>query len=215
MNKKQIAVIVGMVIAIIGCIVIAAVGISGMNQPEQVNSDITVSFPKEDKIMTQPTPEPIPDPTIRPTTVSTPEPTPEPTIAPTPDPTPTPEPTLEPTPQPSYTIRVKFNSASLDYNDHVGNSWGYYIYVNEEELKKGATVEMIAKDDDSFDITCFAYENDNVPDEGSGRIHINVNELKDGKNTFEGYATVTENRGRYSGNSAGWIFKITVTKTDN
>ena len=67
-------------------------------------------------------------------------------------------------------------------------------------------------EEDMLSIICTAIENDTVPDVGTGEIEISVKDLKKGKNKFTQTVIVTENRGRYLGNTAEWKFTITVKK---
>lgn len=153
------------------------------------------------------TPTPTSEPTLEPTPIPTPEPTP------VSEPTPTLEPTPEPTPIPTYKITVTFSSAKMVYNDHVGNEWGTYFEVNGQEVRKGKSISFEASDSDTIKVYCEASENDKKMDYGSDSITINVSNLKDGKNSFVSEVTVRENGGRYSGNTAGWVFKFTIKKS--
>lgn len=117
------------------------------------------------------------------------------------------------TPAPSTKAKITISySAKMVSNDHVGNSWTTYIEVGDTTVKKGKSTKVEVGSTDTIKIYCTAIENDKIPDEGSAAIEIPVKDLKKGKNTFKTSVTVTENRGRYSGNSAEWSFTVTVKK---
>lgn len=63
---------------------------------------------------------------------------------------------------------------------------------------------MSCKESDKILIQAYVEEQDNIPDYGSNSLEINVSGLKNGKiNTSSTEVVVSENRGRYSGNTAG------------
>lgn len=103
-------------------------------------------------------------------------------------------------------------SAKMASNDHVGNSWTTYIEVGDTTIKKGKSAKVEVTGEDTIKIICNAIENDKSPDFGDATIEIPVKDLKKGKNTFKASVTVTEDRGRYSGNLAEWIFTVTAKK---
>ena len=103
-------------------------------------------------------------------------------------------------------------SAKIASNDHVGNSWTTYIEVGDTTIKKGKSAKVEVTGEDTIKIYCTAIENDKIPDEGSVTIEVPIKDLKKGKNTYKSSVTVTENRGRYSGNQAEWNFTVTVKK---
>ena len=103
-------------------------------------------------------------------------------------------------------------SAKMVANDHVGNSWTTYIEVGDTVIKKGKSAKVEVTGADTIKIICNAIENDKSPDHGDATIEIPIKDLKKGKNTFKTSVTVTEDKGRYSGNSAEWSFTVTVKK---
>jgi hypothetical protein len=133
---------------------------------------------------------------------ATPKPTPKHKVKPTP----------KPTPIPQYIITVKFSSAKLIYNEHVGNSWYTGLDIDGKEVRRGKSAKYTLFSADQLSIECEACEDDTIPDEGIEYIEFSVNQLKMGKTTFSKDVIVIENRGRYSGNAACWRFTIVVTK---
>lgn len=110
-----------------------------------------------------------------------------------------------------YKLKISF-SAKRTSNNHVGNSWSVVATVGDTTIKKGKSATLKYGDADTFTIVCTATENDKTPDVGTATIDVNVGELKNGKNKFTQTVVVTENAGRYTGNTAEWVFTITVSK---
>ncbi|MNN69269.1 hypothetical protein D3C81_1850430 [compost metagenome] len=65
------------------------------------------------------------------------------------------------------------------------------------------------KKTDSVKLKAYAEEQDKVPDVGSSNSSIKVSSVTKTINKSL-KVTVTENRGRYSGNSAEWEFKFKI-----
>lgn len=109
---------------------------------------------------------------------------------------------------PPVTLKVSVK-AKLDYNDHVGGSWGKQLYVNGEPVK--GTAKVTVENGDTITVQYYVWENDKWPDEGSckRKIEITPEIMKKGI-TIDEYITVYENGGRYSGHSAGWYVTITI-----
>ena len=122
------------------------------------------------------------------------------TLRPTARPTATPKPTTKKT---SGTFKVTA-SATMVYNNHVGNDWWYYFEAGDKQLP--ATVNCSVGDDVSLyaEIT----EDDSVPDTGWWDGYVTI---EDGD--FETGFTVTEDVYVYetSGRSAGNEAKFEVT----
>ena len=140
--------------------------------------------------------------TTRTTTASTyhSETTTRATPRPTARPTATPKPTTKKT---SGTFKVTA-TASVIYNNHVGNDWEYDFEAGDKQLP--ATVKCCVGDDVS--LYAKITEDDSVPDVGwfDGYVTIEDGDFEDGfTTTAEIY--VYETSGRYSGNEA----KVEVT----
>jgi len=99
------------------------------------------------------------------------------------------------------TTKVTVQSITLVKNDHVGNSWTKTVKVNDKTLSVGKEYKF-----STSKLKAYAkiVENDKVPDIGTKTVSL----VKGKTNTFD--VTVTENRGRYSGNKAIWRIKIKV-----
>lgn len=117
------------------------------------------------------------------------------TPRPTALPTATPKPTTKKT---SGTFKVTA-SATMVYNNHVGNDWCYYFEAGDKQLP--ATVNCSVGDDVSLyaEIT----EDDSVPDVGSwdGYVTIEDGDFENGFTTSVD-VYVYETSGRYAGNKA-------------
>lgn len=110
-------------------------------------------------------------------------------------------------------VAVKLESVECVENNHVGNEWEYSCTVNKKELKEGDTVEITAASSGKIKIVAEATENDKYPDNGTKTLTIPVSKLKKDKNsTYTCNVTVTEDRGRYAGNTAVWKFTFNVKR---
>lgn len=95
-------------------------------------------------------------------------------------------------------------------NNHVGDSWGCGLeysgeYIeSEHQIKCSAVMRKIP-------VKAVAIEYDSYNDYGAVWVDLELPDV--GKSTVEEVSvTVRENRGRYSGNTAQWIFKITIER---
>ncbi|MFP4974269.1 hypothetical protein ACE6ED_02605 [Paenibacillus sp. CN-4] len=109
-------------------------------------------------------------------------------------------------------VEVTFVSAELIDNQHVGNEWWWGGYVDGEEIEEGDSVTVSVPASGKITLTAEAQEQDKVPEEGSSEATVKLSSL--GKNTVKKTldVTVTENRGRYSGNTATWRFVFEIKK---
>ncbi len=108
------------------------------------------------------------------------------------------------------TVVVTLVRSYLSYNNHVGNDWGTAAEANGYNLRSGkATVKL--DNGEHLELMAAASEQDSVMDYGSATKRISYSELISGKTTnYELDVIVRENRGRYSGNTAQWVFIIEV-----
>jgi hypothetical protein len=96
-------------------------------------------------------------------------------------------------------------------NNHVGNEWYTAGYVNGKEIDPGSTVTLNLKPTDTLTLKGFAEEQDKIPESGTSSAKIKVSSVKTAlSKTLK--VTVTENRGRYSGNTALWEFVFKIQK---
>jgi len=115
-------------------------------------------------------------------------------------------------------IKVTLLSVKLDYNNSVGNEWGYSFFANEEEINSGRSISLPLAKGDSLQLEAYATEFDKVPDNGSDSLSYSYSELKNNSSfTANMNVVVSENRGRYSGNTASWVFsyKIVASSTNS
>lgn len=96
-------------------------------------------------------------------------------------------------------------------NNHVGNEWLTTAYINDKEVKEGGSVTLNLKSTDSVKLKAYAEEQDKIPDSNSSNTAIKASNITKtiNKNLK---VVVTENRGRYSGNTAEWKFTFKIQK---
>lgn len=102
-------------------------------------------------------------------------------------------------------------SEELTHNPSVGNEWSVSYYINGEFFTKGEkyiTAPLRPTEDVRLDIEIT--EDDTLPDIGTGELEII---LKDGYQCST-EISVTENKGRYYGNTAVWKVECRVVLVD-
>lgn len=109
----------------------------------------------------------------------------------------------------TYTITY---TAKLAYNGHVGNNWGYGLKFDGEIIDSGCSIEATYTTFSPVTITAFATEFDSINDYGSEKVYLSDIDVGE-KKSFDIDVIVRENRGRYSGNTAKWVFVITAERT--
>ncbi|MEJ8302486.1 hypothetical protein [Saccharibacillus sacchari] len=105
------------------------------------------------------------------------------------------------------TYVVTFQSARLVSNNHVGNEWYTEGEVNGKSIAEGSSTKV-----SSGNIKLYAYaeEQDKIPDVGETTKTVKTSSVSASGTTVKLKVTVTENRGRYSGNQAVWEFTYTI-----
>lgn len=98
---------------------------------------------------------------------------------------------------------------SLSYNNSVGNEWGYGVKYNGEYVESGSRVEV--SDTLLVDITAYVVEFDSYNDYSSKTVSFKPLCIGE-KNSKEVTITVRENNGRYTGNTAQWVFEIIIER---
>ncbi len=93
---------------------------------------------------------------------------------------------------------------TMQSNDQVGDEWDTAVVCNGEEIQSGETVR--AYSNKTVMVTGIVTEEDTVPDGGSGVVVLATESGANGSTEI----IVRENRGRYSGNEAVWVFKCRV-----
>ena len=96
-------------------------------------------------------------------------------------------------------------SARMQSNNHVGNDWSYERYYNNEAVHDG--FEVPGEPGSSITVGMAITERDKSPDEGYETVSITLE---------NGYQTsfdiiVSEDMGRYAGNTATFTVTVTVT----
>lgn len=96
--------------------------------------------------------------------------------------------------------------AFIDYNNHVGNSWGFYHFINGEEIEHNTIMKYHYGDNISISSTAVEFDNYNDYGSANQTICIEKEEAVRGI-TAENLVYVRENRGKYSGNTALICFR--------
>ena len=100
-------------------------------------------------------------------------------------------------------------SARIEYNDSVGNQWGHSVTYNDESIDNGS--ELTVKGGMNIPVKITVTEFDSYSDQGTASIWLKSCDVGV-KKTEEVEVIVRENRGRYAGNTAKWIFEITIER---
>ena len=100
-------------------------------------------------------------------------------------------------------------SARLESNNHVGDSWGYGLKYDDEYIESGSTIKHIGIF--PLSVRAYATEFDDYNDYGSTYVTFRSLDVGE-KQSKEVTVTVSENKGRYAGNTAQWGFYITVER---
>ncbi|GLX70331.1 hypothetical protein [Paenibacillus glycanilyticus] len=108
-------------------------------------------------------------------------------------------------------LKVTLVSVELVENNHVGNEWETTAYVNGKEVQEGKSVTLNLKASDSIKLKAYAEEQDKIPESGSANVAVKVSSITKSVNKAL-QVVVTENRGRYSGNTAEWKFTYKIQK---
>ena len=111
----------------------------------------------------------------------------------------------------SVKVKITLVSAELIENNSVGNEWAIGANVNGKELQEGSSVTMNMKPSGTLKLEALAEEQDKIPDYGSTSTNVKLSSFTKSTNKTL-TVVVTENRGRYSGNTATWEFKFKITK---
>lgn len=109
-------------------------------------------------------------------------------------------------------LKVTLVRVELVENNHVGNEWYTTASVNGKEIEEGSSVTLKLKSSESLKLKAYAEEQDKIPERGSANATVKVSSVtKDITKSLK--VKVTENRGRYSGNTAEWKFTFKVQKS--
>lgn len=108
-------------------------------------------------------------------------------------------------------VTVTLVSAELVENNSVGNEWAIGASVNGKDLEEGSSVTLNLKSTGTLKLEAIAEEQDKIPDYGSKSTNVKLSSFSKSTNKTLS-VVVTENRGRYSGNTATWAFKFKISK---
>lgn len=97
----------------------------------------------------------------------------------------------------------------MEFNDSVGDHWKYSLQYNGKTIYKKR--DFVIKNENYIKVKAFAYEDDSIRDYGEEHTYIRLPAV--GKITTKKiFVYVEENRGRYAGNNAKWVFEVTVKR---
>ncbi|ETT36539.1 hypothetical protein C161_08508 [Paenibacillus sp. FSL R5-192] len=108
-------------------------------------------------------------------------------------------------------VTVTLVSAELVENNSVGNEWAIGASVNGKDLEEGSSVTLNLKSTGTLKLEAIAEEQDKIPDYGDKSANVKLSSFSKSTNKTLS-VVVTENRGRYSGNTATWAFKFKISK---
>lgn len=106
------------------------------------------------------------------------------------------------------TLKVSGKAKCISRN-HVGNSWGKALFLNDQQVK--GTGKVTVNNGDTITVEWVIEEYDKDPDVGYYHETIEITpEIMTKGYQIDQTVWVTENGGRYSGNSAEWRVSITI-----
>ena len=114
----------------------------------------------------------------------------------------------KPYPKEHQKFLVTIYDTILDYNNSVGNDWSITVYVNNTVVDSDGVI-LYTSEEDRIDIVAECTEWDSIPDIGENSSYVIIE-----RSDFEyGFSVdvpvvITENRGRYSGNTAKWTITL-------
>ncbi|MCL9659182.1 hypothetical protein L2089_00665 [Paenibacillus hunanensis] len=112
----------------------------------------------------------------------------------------------------SSSCKVTLTKVSLVSNDHVGNEWYTEATAGGKSLEEGESVTVKAGSNGKIKLYAYAQEQDKIPEDGESSKTVSVSSISSSGSTVKLRVTVTENRGRYSGNEAVWEFTYVLKK---
>lgn len=108
-------------------------------------------------------------------------------------------------------MQVTLVSAELVENNHVGNEWYTEASANGKAIEEDSPVVLDVKASGSIELQAYAEEQDKIPESDTSTATVKLSELSKPV-TKAVKLTVTENRGRYSGETAEWKFTFKLQK---
>lgn len=111
----------------------------------------------------------------------------------------------------SVKIKVTVVSVKLVENNHVGNEWLTAAKINGKEVSAGSSLTLTLKASETIHLNAYAEEQDKIPEDGEATASVKASSIA--KTTNKALSVVvTENRGRYSGETATWKFTFKLQK---
>lgn len=98
----------------------------------------------------------------------------------------------------------------LEYNNSVGNEWIKGVQYNGEQIASSSKI-VVDKSLTEIEFEAFATELDTWDDYGSTCVVFDALEVGQ-EQTKWATVIVTEDEGRYTGNTAKWYFEITIER---
>lgn len=118
-------------------------------------------------------------------------------------------------------VSVNLEAIRLVYNNHVGRNWSFKVAINDEpwieisgyELPREIFQHTYRNSIVDLKVAAQATERDKYPDTGVGSENVQIQCPASGssRQSLTIDVKVTENRGRYAGNSAIWEFDFEIT----
>lgn len=112
---------------------------------------------------------------------------------------------------PAQTLQIIFEDPVLEYNNHVGNEWGFGVEANGiiYSIKDTILFPLSGKSKTRV----FVQEIDIYTEEVSQWLEIDASSLEYGKtNTQNLEFVIRENMGKYAGNTAKWVLQFRYQK---
>ncbi len=101
-------------------------------------------------------------------------------------------------------------STELRYNDSVGTEWQCGILYNDEYISSSSQI-VITDSPTEIELVAFATEFDDWTDYGSTLVVFDALNIGQQQSMWA-TVIVTENNGRYTGNTAEWYLEITIER---
>lgn len=114
---------------------------------------------------------------------------------------------------PAQTVQIISEDPVLEYNNHVGNEWGFGMEVNSViySIEDNILIPLNGKSK----IRIFVQEIDKYTEEVSQWLEIDASSLEYGKTYSKNLEfVIRENMGRYAGNTAKWVIQVRYLKLD-
>ncbi len=114
---------------------------------------------------------------------------------------------------PAQTLQIICGDPVMEYNNHVGNEWGFGVEANGiiYSIKDTILIPLsgISK------TRVFVQEIDKYTEEVSQWLEIDASSLEYGKTYTKNLEfVIRENMGRYAGNTAKWVIQVSYQKLD-